>query len=632
MSCHDDGTTQVASRGQARVALIGSPNAGKTTLFNALCGLRAKTANYPGVTVSRREGTVTAHGAAVTVIDLPGTYSLEPVSPDEEIVLATLTGSVAEVEPPDAIAVVVDVTTLERSLLLVAEVLALGYPTCVVLTMLDELAARHGSIDLDRFSQALGVPVVAIVGHRGVGVDAVRMMVADPLAWDRPVMAPPTTGARASGWIESVLESSLRAPNVDERTRRVDSVLLHPVAGTLIFIATMLVLFQSVFSLAAPAQDRLDSLFSWLSAQIGSGIGGALGRFIGDGIVGGVGAVLVFLPQIGLLFLILALLEKVGYLARAALLADRVMSRFGLEGRSFVAMLSAFACAIPGIMATRTIPSERRRLATMMATPLMTCSARLPVYTLLISAFVPARSVLGPLGAQGLAMFGLYLLGAVSGLLYAGILSRTALKAPTAPVMMELPPYRWPTARSVLTYVWDGAWAFTRKAGTVILSVTALLWVLLNVPQVTPPHGLDAAHQASYEMQHSVGGRLGTAAEPAFAPLGFNWQVNVALIGSLAAREVFVSTLSVTTAGADDASLPERLQTVTDHNGDNVFTPSTVAALLVFFVYALQCMSTVIVLRRESNSWKWPALAFGSMFAMAYSAAFVAHTIVEAVT
>lgn len=632
MSCHDDGTTITTGTGQARVALVGSPNAGKTTLFNALCGMRAKTANYPGVTVSRREGSVTTERGEVTVIDLPGTYSLAPVSPDEAIVVATLDGTAEDVDAPDAVAVIADVTTLERSLLLVAEVLALGLPTCVVLTMLDELSARHGKVDLERLSQALGVPVVGIVGHRGVGLDSVRALLEDPLSWGRPVLAPPTTGIEASGWIDSILQTTVTPPSVDERTRRVDAVLLHPVAGTVVFVATMIALFQSVFTLAAPAQDRLDTMFAWLATNTTSAIGGTLGDFIGGGIVAGVGAVLVFLPQIVLLFVILALLEKVGYLARAALLADRVMGRFGLEGRSFVSMLSAFACAIPGIMSTRTIPSERRRLATMLATPLMTCSARLPVYTLLISAFVPAHKVFGPLGAQGLTMFGLYLLGALSGLIYAGVLSRTALRAPTAPVMMELPPYRWPTIRSVLLYVWDGAWAFTRKAGTIILAVTAVLWVLLNVPHVETPNGLDAAQTASYEMHHSVGGRLGTAIEPVFAPLGFNWQVNVAVIGSLAAREVFVSTLAVTTASADEASLPDRLQTVTDENGHKVFTPPTVAALLVFFVYALQCMSTVIVLRRESNSWKWPGVAFASMFALAYGAALVAHTVVGAIT
>lgn len=631
MSCHDDGSL-LSERTSPMVALVGSPNAGKTTLFNSLCGLRAKTANYPGVTVSRREGKVHLADGDLTLVDLPGTYSLTPVSPDEEIVLEALEGRVDGVEPPDALMVVADATTLERSLLLVAEVLALGHPTALVLTMIDEVAARHGKIDMNRLSRALGIPVVGVVGHRGIGLDEVRALLADPASWGRPVLSPPTSGAERSGWVASILQSSVTAPQMDERTRRIDAVLLHPVAGAAIFLVTMFTVFQAVFTVAAPAMDALSSVFDSLAHDVDSAVGGTLGSFLGDGIVAGVGAVLVFLPQIALLFLMLALLEKVGYLPRAALLADRVTGRFGLEGRSFVVMLSAFACAIPAIMATRTIPSERRRLATMMAAPLMTCSARLPVYTLMIAAFVPNRTVIGPIGAQGLTMFGLYLLGAVSGLLYAAILNATALRAPTAPVMMELPPYRLPSPRSVLLYVWDGAWAFIRKAGTVILAVTALLWVLLNIPSVTPPAGLTDAQAASYQMEHSIAGQVGTAIEPVFAPLGFNWQINVAVIGSLGAREVFVSTLAVTTASESEDALPERLQKLTDADGHRVFTPPTVAAILIFFVYALQCMSTVVVLRRESNSRKWPAIAFGSMFGFAYLAALAAHTIVAAVT
>ena len=498
--------------------------------------------------------------------------------------------------------------------------------------MIDEVAARQGKIDMNRLSRALGIPVVGVIGHRGVGLEGVKALLADPAAWGRPVLAPPTSGAERSGWVASILTSSVTPPGMDERTRTIDSVLLHPVAGAAIFLVTMFAVFQAVFTLAAPAMGALDSAFGSLAHDVDSAIGGTLGSFLGDGLVAGVGAVLVFLPQIVLLFLMLALLEKVGYLSRAALLADRVMGRFGLEGRSFVVMLSAFACAIPAILATRTIPSERRRLATMMAAPLMTCSARLPVYTLMIAAFVPNRSVLGPIGAQGLAMFGLYLLGALSGLLYAALLNVTALRAPAAPVMMELPPYRLPSPKSVLLYVWDGAWAFMRKAGTVILMVTAILWVLLNIPAVTPPAGLSEPRAASYRMEHSLAGRVGTAIQPVFEPLGFNWQINVAIIGSLAAREVFVSTLAVTTASGSEEALPERLQKITDAEGDRVFSPPTVAAILIFFVYALQCLSTVVVLRRESNSRKWPAIAFASMFGFAYLAALVAHTVVAAIT
>ena len=354
--------------------------------------------------------------------------------------------------------------------------------------------------------------------------------------------------------------------------------------------------------------------------------------FLADGLVAGVGGVLVFLPQIVLLLTFLALLEKVGYLARAAFLADRVMGRFGLEGRSFVALLSSFACAIPGIMAARTIPNDRRRLATMMAAPLMTCTARLPVYTLLVSAFVSDRSVLGPIRSQGLVMFGLYALGAVSGLLYAGVLSLATRGAGGSPVLMEMPPYRWPTTRSIVLQVWDGAWSFLRKAGTIILLTTVVLWALLRFPGSTAPSGDTEAEAASYRMEHSVAGSIGRGLEPVFAPLGFEWRSNVAIISSFAAREVFVSTLAITTAAESEDSLSERLADLRDDSGDPVYDSATVAALLVFFVYALQCMSTVAVLRRETNSWRWPLIAVGSMFALAYVAALIAHTVTAALT
>ena len=414
------------------------------------------------------------------MVDLPGTYSLTPVSPDEQVVLDSLHGDLEGVEPPDALLIVADATTLQRSLLLVADVLALGRPTALVLTMIDEVTVRGGSLDLERLSLALGIPVLGIVGHRGVGLDAVRSSLEAPESWPRPVLTPPESGVErggmgrfgaglvgvAAGGRPPHAAHRCGAPAPGARHRRVRARDAGGVPGGLHSGRAGHGRAGVVVRLARRTRERQHRR--------------PLGSFLADGIIGGVGGVLVFLPQITLLFLLLALLEKVGYLARAAFLADRVMGRFGLEGRSFVAMLSAFACAIPGIMSTRTIPSERRRLATMMAAPLMTCSARLPVYTLLIAAFIPDEPLLGPLGAQGLTMFGLYLLGAVSGLVYAAILNATALRTPSVPVLMELPPYRMPTMRSVLLYVWDGAWAFVRKAGTIILATTAVLWVLVE--------------------------------------------------------------------------------------------------------------------------------------------------------
>jgi ferrous iron transport protein B len=613
------------------VGLVGGPNTGKTTLFNSLTGLNAKTANYPGVTVTRRESTATFAARRITVVDLPGTYGMSAISPDEQIVADALRGKVDGMRM-DALVMVVDGCTLERSLLFVGELLRLDLPACLVVTMVDEVAARGGAIDLGRLSAALGIPVVGVIGHRGVGIDGVRSLLADPEGWSRPVIVPPQEAAQRSAWVASVLSASYRPPGGDDRTRRIDAVLLHPVWGVSVFALVMLAFFQAIFTLAAPAADWLESVFGWFGDGIKAHVSGWPGRLLADGAVAGVGGVLVFLPQIALLFLILTLLEKVGYLSRAAFLADRLMGRFGLEGRSFVAMLSSFACAIPAILSARTIPSERRRIATMMAAPLMTCSARLPVFTLLISGFVPDRAVFGPLRSQGLVLLGLYLLGAVSGLVYAGVLTATALSGPAAPVIMELPPYRRPTLAAVARQTFEGAWSFVRKAGTVILGSSLVLWVLLNVPGSTPPPGLNENQRAAYELEHSAAGAVGRAIEPVFAPLGFEWRTNVALIGSLAAREVFVSTLALTTGNSDDGALPDRLNELRADDGSEVFDAATVAALLIFFVYALQCMSTVAVLRRETNSWRWPAFAFVSMFVLAYAGALIARVVVHAVT
>jgi ferrous iron transport protein B len=634
--CHDDGSSVAVLDGDFQLALIGSPNAGKTTLFNALTGMRAKTANYPGITVTRREALAEFDGRRVRVVDLPGVYSLTPVSPDEKVVADALQGKLAGVEPPDALVLVADATTLERSLVLIAEVLALDLPVCLVLTMIDELAARGGTLDIDRLSHAIGVPVVGVIGHRGVGLDALRKLLSAPSTWSRPVLLPPVEGRALSGWVASIMKSTVGLNSAtlrpDNRTKRIDSILLHRVFGLVAFFAVMLILFQSIFTVAAPAQDFIEGVFGNLTNRMHTWFPGAVGDFLGDGVIAGVGGVLVFVPQIALLFAILAVLEKVGYLARAALLADRIMGRFGLEGRSFVALLSSFACAVPGIMATRTIPGERRRLATMMAAPLMTCSARLPVFTLLISGFVDDRSVLGPLRSQGLAMFGLYLLGGVSGLFYAGFLSLFARSELSPPVLLELPPYRIPTLRAVLFHVWDGVWSFVRKAGTTILLTSIVLWALLRFPGSTPPAGLSEAQASSYRMERSIAGRTGKALEPLFAPLGFEWRTNVAILGSLAAREVFVSTLALTTASQDEESLPDRLRELRRDSGKKVYDAPTVAAILVFFVYALQCTSTIVVLRRETNSRRWPAIAFVSMFALAYGGALLARVLVGVFT
>lgn len=639
MSCHDTPADPTgggtATLDAPRVALIGSPNAGKTTLFNQLTGLRAKTGNYPGVTVSRRVGEAKIEGKTIIIEDLPGTYSLDPVSPDEQVVSDLIEGELEGVDPPQAALVVVDATTIERSLILVSQVLALGLPSAVVVTMIDELEARGGNIDLLKLQAILGVPVTGIVATKGIGVNAIRDLLVEPLQWPQPVIAPPTNPAERAAWIDSVLQSVMhKAPSGHRRTEAIDKLLLHPVSGVIIFFVVMLLFFQVIFTVAKPAQDFLSGLFDSAGEWVDENVTWApLASLISDGILGGVGTVIQFIPQIFLLFLMISFLENVGYMSRAALVMDRAMSKIGLEGRCFVSLLSSYACAVPGIMSTRTIPSSRDRIATMMVAPMMTCSARLPVYTLFIATFVPAVSVWGPLGAQGLVLFGLYLLGSVSALIVAAILKHTKLRSDKLPFYMEMPPYRMPGGRLVATQCWDSVKYFLRKAGTIILGTSIILWVLLHLPPVTPPPELDDAQATSYELQHSIAGTVGRAVEPVFAPLGFNWEINVALIASLSAREVFVATLGQIEAAQsdDDQSIGESLQSATNPDGSPVYTPGTVAALLVFFVYALQCMSTVAVMRRETNSRRWPLFAFTYMFVLAWVMGFLANTIVTAI-
>ena len=616
-----------------RFGLLGSPNSGKTTLFNALTGLRARVGNYPGVTVERREGETHVEGRRVVVIDLPGTYSLDPISPDEAVVARVVAGEVPGVSPPDALIVIADACTLARSLLFVGQVLRLGLPTCLVVTMLDELHARGGRLDLGALSAALGVPAVGVVGHRGLGVDALRRLIGHPESWSRPVVLPPAGAVARAGWADSVTGRALATePRPDTRTARIDRVVLHPLLGTLLFAAVMVLFFQLIFAWAEPAMGAIDGAIGAAQGAVRAALApGLAADFLADGLLAGVGSVIVFLPQILILFSVLYLLEDVGYMARAAFVVDRAMGRIGLEGRAFVALLSSYACAVPGIMATRTIPSPRNRLVTILVAPLMTCSARLPVYALLIGAFVPARSVWGPIGLQGLVLLGLYLLGAGAAVLAAAVLKRTLLRGEGLPFYLELPPYRVPPARLLAHQVWGAASAFLRRAGTIILGVTIVLWVLLSFPRGTPPAGLPEGEAARWRVEQSIAGRVGHAIEPAIAPLGFDWKIGVGLVASLAAREVIVATLAQIYAASDtdEGSLRGALRADRDpRTGAPVFTPATVAALLVFFVFALQCMSTLAVMRRETNSWRWPAFAFGYLLVLAYAASFATHRFV----
>jgi ferrous iron transport protein B len=615
-----------------RMGLLGSPNSGKTTLFNALTGLRAKVGNYPGVTVERREGHIAVNGRRLIVLDLPGTYSMNAISPDERVVTRILDGEVAEA--PEALVIVVDACTLERSLLFIAQVLQRDTPTCLVVTMTDELHSRGGALDLQRLERALGIPVRAVVGHRGLGLGALRSLLAHPEGWSRPPLRPPESAVERAAWAESILDSVLlRRPGAHRMTDAIDRVVLHPVAGVALFAVVMVTFFQLIFAWATPAMDVIDAGVAGSIAAVRAVLPPGLATdFITDGLIAGVGAVVIFLPQIVLLFTLLYILEDLGYMARAAFVIDRVMGRIGLEGRCFVSLLSSYACAVPGIMATRTIPSQRNRLATMLVAPLMTCSARLPVYALLIGAFVPATTVLGFLGVQGLALLGLYLLGSLAALFVAAVLKHTVLRGEPLPFYMELPPYRIPTLRLLASQVWGAAWAFVRRAGTIILAASIVLWTLLTFPRVEAPPQLNDGEAARFALEQSLAGRAGHALEPAIEPLGFDWKIGVGLLASLAAREVIVATLAQIYASADEeTSLRDAVRNDVDpRSGRPVFSAATVASLLVFFVFALQCMSTLAILRRETNSWRWPAFAFGYLLVIAYAASFATYRIATA--
>jgi ferrous iron transport protein B len=629
-ACHEEGGAAVAVAGIARVALVGSPNAGKTSVFNQLTGLRAKTGNYPGVTVGRSVGITKVDGVPIAVEDLPGTYSLDPISPDEQVVADLLAGEVYDDGRPDAIVIVADATTLHRSIILMAQVLRQDLPCLLALSMTDELTARGGDISVDALSTALGIPVVAVVANRGVGIDTLRAKLASFDRWQRPPVLPPADNDAIDAWGRSVLNAAdYVAPQPDRRTRGIDAIVLHPLWGTVIFFAVMFCFFQVVFTIAAPLQDRVGQLLGWLGGLVSDHVGNYVVRgLLGQGLIGGVGTVLQFIPQIVLLFLLIALLENVGYMARAAFLMDRVMAATGLEGRAFVAMLSSFACAIPGIMATRTLPSSRDRIATIITAPLMTCSARLPVFALLVGLLVSPQTQWGGLSAQGIAMFALYLCGGTSALIAASLFKSTILRSDLLPFTMELPPYRFPSAKNVLITMWDSAKMFLRKAGTIILGTSLVLWVLLNLParQAETAH-MSATEATSFVMDHSYAADVGKAIGPVFKPLGFDWRITVALLGSTSAREVFVSTLGQVSAATNPDDPHEALLTMANDDGHQVFTAPTVIALMAYFVFALQCMSTIAVMRRETNSWRWPAFAWCYMFVLAWTAAFAARSI-----
>jgi ferrous iron transport protein B len=607
------------SRAPRLVALVGPPNSGKSTLFNRLTGLRQRVANFPGVTVEERRGRARLEGdREVVLVDLPGVYSLSPHSEDERVTHDVLKGEMEGMAKPDAVLLILDSTNLNRHLVLAAPILALGLPTLVVLNMADELSSRGGAVDAEALATRLGVPVALISASKGEGLEMVREFLSGavgvPASLDLPVLA---DIPKCRQWAVAMGdEARYAAPAPPVWTRRLDAVFLHPVAGPLIFLAVVVAVFQTIFSAARPLMDAMDYAVSasgaWLSGLLPASLFKSL---LLEGVWGGVGSVVIFLPQILLLFLFIGLLEDSGYLARAALIADRTMRKAGLQGKSFLPLLSAYACAVPAVLAARTIENKRDRIATILIAPFMTCSARLPVYTLIIAAFLPERPLLGPfLGTRAAAMLGLYLLGFLAAFGTARLLKSSVLKSDGAPFLLEMPPYRRPTFRQIGLRMYDRAKIFLRRAGTVILGVAIVLWVLAHLP-------LSGGKMP--EIANSVAGTIGRAIEPFVRPLGFDWRIGIGIVMSLAAREVIVGTLG-TLYGMDPKAGSEGLQAALRHD----LTAGGAVALLVFFAFAMQCLSTVAVVRRETGGWRWPAIQFAYMGLLAYSGAYVANRIV----
>jgi ferrous iron transport protein B len=605
------------------VALIGPPNCGKSTLFNRLTGMRQKVANYPGVTVEHHSGRMKAIGRSdLTLIDLPGIYSLSTYSEDARVAVEVLTGKMPGVAKPDCVLLVLDSTHMNRQLMLAAPVFSIGLPTLVLLNMGDQLEARGGKIDTLAMAKELGHPVAIISAAHGKGLDVIPGFLlragSKPDDGRRPVQLPVLqSAASCRSWATQVTSrTNYQSPAASLWTRRLDAVLLHRIFGPLIFLAVVIAVFQMVFAAGQPLSDWLTEIMTRGGNHVALLLpDNWLRPLLRDGLWNGVQSVLVFLPQILLLFLFIGILEDSGYLARAALIADRVMRAIGLNGKAFIPLLSAYACAVPAIMATRTIENKRERIATILIAPFMTCSARLPIYTLIIAAFIPnTRFAGGLVGLRALVMLALYALGFLAALVTAKLLNSRVMKAVPTPFILELPQYRWPTPRGLALRLYDRGKLFLKKAGTIILGVTFLVWVL----SVLPVH----AGQFS-ELGSSIIGRLGHFIEPVIRPLGFNWKIGIGLLSSIVAREVIVGTLG-TLYGVDPATHAVGLQAALRHD----MTLGGAIALVVFFAFAMQCTSTLAVVRRETNSWKLPALQFTYMTIVAYVAALISNIVV----
>ncbi len=597
-----------------RAALVGNPNAGKSALFNALTGARQKIANYPGVTVERKAGRlVLPSGETVELIDLPGSYSFDTTSPDEEVTRAMVHGEFAGEAAPDVMVVVLDAANLEQHLVFAQEVIELGRPTVVALNMVD-LAERDGlTLDPDALAQALGTPVVPTVAVRRRGlveltnaIDQAEARAArEPDVHPRPHITLPERRLAAHNIAAAAILS-------ESATRRLhaglDKILLHPWLGPPILFALLFVIFQAVFAWATPFADGLEALAGWLAEFVTDILpAGLIRNFLTEAVIAGVGGVVVFLPQIIILFAFILVMEATGYMARAAFIMDRLMASVGLSGRSFIPLLSSFACAIPGIMATRSIADPKDRLTTILIAPLMTCSARLPVYGVVIAAVIPNSKVWGLIGLQGLVLFGLYIAGIVGAMVMALVLRRSVTKGAASGFIMELPRYQMPRLRDLAIGLWQRAWVFLRRAGTIIFAATVVLWLLLTFPQ---------AEQGESQLDASFAGKIASGLQVGFEPIGFNREMTLALVPAMAAREVAVSSLATTYAvdSDDDAKTEAALRGQIAAR----WGLPTALAFLAWFVFAPQCLSTIAVARRETNGWKWPAFMLAYLFALAY--------------
>lgn len=607
-----------------RIALVGNPNCGKTSLFNHLTGTRQKVGNYAGVTVERKVGTFQlASGKAVRVLDLPGTYSLDATSPDEEITRNVVQGKIAEEQEQDAFLCVVDATNLKLHLGLVLEMIALDLPVLVVLNMMDEARRRGMQINTQKLSERLGVPVVETVAVRSSGIENLKN------ALDQGKYSVPQTelsGLKGDSHqrVENILNDVVNfVDQEDKRTDFLDKIFLHPVLGLLSLAVMMFVIFQAVFAWAAPFMDGIESFFGWLGEFLGEYISHPLlNSLVVDGIIAGAGGVVVFLPQILILFFFILVLEESGYLPRAAFLLDKLMFKAGLSGRAFIPLLSSFACAIPGIMASRTISDPRDRLTTIFVAPLMTCSARLPVYALLIAAFIPAQTVWGFLNLQGLVLFGLYMAGIVSALLVSFVLKFFHKDKSQHMLLMELPSYRFPDLKNVWIGLLDRGKIFLKRVGGIIFALSIVLWFLCTFPQ--PPEGATLP-----AIDYSLAGMLGHLMQPIFAPLGFNWQICIALIPAMAAREVVVAALGTVYAmsAVDEDAMSEGLAALISGGGDLGWSVATGLSLLVWFIYAPHCLATLATVKRETGSWKTVSIMTVYLFGLAYFMSFLTYQI-----